>query len=943
MLNIAGYTRTNMGRLKILARGNSPQAQAQARGDLFETLMTLVLRHYGYQFDTHPNVNYAGMEIDIDGKAILTNVPLYAECKCHETDISSPMLQAFFGKYMTRWFKDRQSVGLFIALPGLNSHAKGFYREHCEGNPELILRLLEEADVLTAMCESQILATPDTFPRAIQQDLGTPGDSTVLYTDIGCFWVQYVIPMGSGIANSLVVLDAMANPITSSETIDYLTQLYPELADFENLAIDGGRSTREPITEQDTDQIVEVRGSSAYFEYQFPASPEYFVGREVVLEDLDSYATEVIEKATSARGIVFEANSGWGKSSLVLASVARLQQNGHFAVAIDSRTASTSQFILRAIEYALNNSDISYGLPAQDYAKRTVTGFDGALGALTTLGCTLEDNHKVLFIFFDQFENVFFLPDALRRIRDLFVKVVDAQTNIVFGFSWKSDLIGSTNEFPYQMRDTITSTSRRVALETFSDKETTILLDHLRDELRAPLRKDLRFFLSEFSQGYPWLLKKLCAHVKAQREAGVRQQNMADSLLNVEELFQADLRGLSNEEDDTLRRIARVAPVSVAELGEEFNPAAVQSLVDARLIVRVGPKYDIYWDIFRDYLNAGRVPVQENYILHIPASSMFRNARVLVDQQGQMNTSDFQQRTQLSDKSFYNLIREMRLLGLITVENDNVKLEINLPSEEKTFEEFFREHLRERLRRNRLVSQILSSLEVEGLLDLEVVSTLLMERCPYISASEATWTLYARRFAEWMDTADLATYNKKEATIEHYSPGTELRERNLLQGRSRGGMVVPAIQYAPIEDVAVRIIDAMEGSKVIDWGGTPYTTRSRALAGLEQLGFIRRVSGRIRVSRDLVGFVKNGEDRSSIFATRALAITSFATFVHILEEHQSVSWTLEELGLELRKKLKSDWKESTSKTNAKVMLNWARRANLAPERFQYRSRMRDAD
>lgn len=713
-----------MGRLKILASGSTPQAQAEARGRLFEKLMSLVLGHYGYQVDRKANINYAGMEIDIEGKAALTGVPLYAECKCYETDITSPRLQEFFGKYMTRWFKDKQSQGLFIALPGINSHAKGFYRENCEANAEITVRLLEEDGVLEAMCKSQILAAPDTLPRAIGRELGRPGDTLALYTDEGCFWIQYVIPLGSGIANSIIVLDAMGNPVSSSDTIDYLCQLYPELDDFNNLTIESSRGSKETITEHDTDQIVEVRGSSACFEYQFPASPEYFVGRELVLDGLGSFANEVMEGETSARGIVFEANSGWGKSSVVLAAVARLQQNGHFAVAIDSRTASTSQFILRAVEYALNNSNVVTYQFSQEIEQSIISGFDGAVDSLTKLGRALEGQKKLLFIFFDQFENMFFLLDTLSRIRDLFVKVVDAQTNIVFGFSWKADLVGLTNEFPYQMRDTITSTSKRVALETFSDIETTTLLDHLRDELRAPLRKDLRFFLSEFSQGYPWLLKKLCAHVKAQREAGVSQQYIADSLLNVQELFEEDLGGLSSEEDDTLRKIARVAPVSVAELGEEFSPAAVQSLVDSRLLVRVGPKYDVYWDIFRDYLNAGRVPVQENYILHIPARSVFKYAKLLADQQGQLSTFDFQKRTQLSEKSFHNLIRQMRLLGLIAVESDNVTLQISLPTEEKGFEELFREHLRERLRRNRLVSRILETLEVEVSLTLDAVSKL---------------------------------------------------------------------------------------------------------------------------------------------------------------------------------------------------------------------------
>ena len=91
--------------------------------------MAKVLRHYGYSIDTIPSVNYAGMEIDIEGKHIITSTPLYAECKCFENEIDSARLQAFFGKYMNRWLKDNRCQGLFIALPGLNSHAKGFYNE----------------------------------------------------------------------------------------------------------------------------------------------------------------------------------------------------------------------------------------------------------------------------------------------------------------------------------------------------------------------------------------------------------------------------------------------------------------------------------------------------------------------------------------------------------------------------------------------------------------------------------------------------------------------------------------------------------------------------------------------------------------------------------------------------------------------------------------------
>ena len=61
----------------------------------------------------------------------------------------------------------------------------------------------------------------------------------------------------------------------------------------------------------------------------------------------------MIANRTSSRGILFEANSGWGKSSLVLTTAARLLENGHYVIAFDCRSASSTQFILKFVEHVL--------------------------------------------------------------------------------------------------------------------------------------------------------------------------------------------------------------------------------------------------------------------------------------------------------------------------------------------------------------------------------------------------------------------------------------------------------------------------------------------------------------------------------------------------------------------------------------------------------------
>ena len=109
---------------------------------------------------------------------------------------------------------------------------------------------------------------------------------------------------------------------------------------------------------------------------------------------------------------------------------------------------------------------------------------------------------------------MFYLLDLLTKTAQLCLKTADIIENLVIGFSWRTDLVGLTREFPYRWRDTIIDSCRTFRLKQFSEIETNALLDRLGQELHSTLRRDLRFFLSEFSQGYPWLLKKLCAHVK---------------------------------------------------------------------------------------------------------------------------------------------------------------------------------------------------------------------------------------------------------------------------------------------------------------------------------------------------------------------------------------------------------------------------------------------
>lgn len=921
-----------MGRIRILTPGKNTAAQAQARGKLFEALMAEVLRHFGFSIDKITSTNYSGMEIDIEGRANATGIHLYAECKFYETEVDCPKLQAFVGKYTTRWRRDDRCQGLFIAVPGVNSHAKGFYRDNFEGAQDMTVKLIEEEAVLKSIFDSRVVCSPDIPAERLSPETGKAGDWSLVYTERGFFFVFNVIPPGSAIPKALSIFDATGSWITDDDTIDYIRRLDPGLISLE--VVPGPRAPRSHIILQaDPEEIVEVRGSSSCFEYQFPSAPEFFVGRKDVLRDIELLVEEVLKGQTSARGVLFEGNSGIGKSSVVLSVVSRLTASGHFALSIDCRSASSPQFVLRAVSHILSNQALR--LAASDGQEQTkVLGLDSAAQVLVQLGECLRRQNRLLFVFFDQFENLFFLPEVLRPIRDVFLRVCDAQTNVLLGFSWKTDLFGLTSEFPYQMRDAISSASRRIPLQPFSEPETSDMLDKLALELRSKLRKDLTFFLSEFSQGYPWLLKKLCAHVKQQREEGVPQAEIAGGLLNVGDLFEDDLHGLSPEQEEALRRIGKAAPISIADLSEEIRPDVLQSLVNARLVIRVGTKIDLYWDIFKDYLNSGRIPIQENYILRMQVGSVLKAARLVNEMGSEVDAGEFQKRAALTEKSFYNIIKELRILGVAKVDRGRVHLLLSPTRDAAAFESALRGHIKDRLRRNRLMWALIQRMDNEEELGVDDIARTLEQACPYVRAGTKTWRTYARVFADWMDFADFAVFDPTTATLQRYRPGAEVRERRLAARRRRSSISsMPAIQFTPVLEVCGRVAAAWRTGDRVDVSGLRPSTITKALATLEDLGFIVRKRGSIGVTDRMAKFADNPAGQRKLLADAALLMPAFACFVELLHEQLPGSVSLLHLGRELSARLGLAWKDGTTQTIAKILLDWARHTGLAPDRF----------
>ncbi|TOM44444.1 hypothetical protein CGH76_25085, partial [Vibrio parahaemolyticus] len=93
---------------------------------------------------------------------------------------------------------------------------------------------------------------------------------------------------------------------------------------------------------------------------------------------------------------------------------------------------------------------------------------------------------------------------------------------------------------------------REYRLDVFESGEISNSITKFEKEIDQKISAEIKHQISEVSQGFPWLLKKLCINLYE----GLTKGERADSLLldlDVERLFQADLNILSQQEHVCLK------------------------------------------------------------------------------------------------------------------------------------------------------------------------------------------------------------------------------------------------------------------------------------------------------------------------------------------------------------------------------------------------------
>ena len=901
--------RVAVEQLQILVLADDGEsASTTRRGRLFEQFVARLLEALGYNAPSPAelNVSSSGIEIDVTAAHRLSGSQLIAECKAYTQNVPAHMLDSFYGKLTVERFQNPDLHGLFVALPGMTG--PGVEQASAIKSEDTAFTYLDAGGVRQQLEDLGLVTAPPS-------DIGLTSDPMVLITENGIFQAALRLDSDTRTGESIVVWS------THERVPDPVIELIQQLPVGSGLPVVDLTTTSagEPtLTEHshfhaEPQAITQVAASSSDFEYQFPTAPKFFVGRK----DEVASALSLI-KAQSPNGIVLNAQSGWGKSSLALRLAHETRKIGGAALSLDARTATSPSYVPLAIQTAATQAaDIGLlDLPSD-------AAFASVASALATLKrATWHDKNKPVLVFFDQFENVFRDEALTRAFRDLSLSLREVDAPIKVGYAWKTDLVGWTEGHPYHLRDEIRGASSVITLRPLGADEISLLLTRLQKVVGVRLDRDLRDRLREYSGGLPWLFKKLAGHVIAEIGRGVTQEQLLQEALNVQGLFDADLAQLNPDEVAALRRIAQLAPAPIEDLSDQIDSSIVQSLLDRRLIVQVGERLDTYWDIFRDYLNTGSVPIKEGFILRLnPSQSMGQLLRDLLAKGGKMSVADAMAALKTSEAVVFNTVRDLRLVGLVSYQPGTIRLPAGVEAMEDVESEL-RARAALALRRHRVYDMVNELLDesTDGTVEISKLARALARTFPAVNARPATWDQYARAFAYWLAYARLFGMTPSGVTANEEDTAVDLSlltrsGRVSVSGAFPQSAAGPAVQLG--RSVASGEPNALNGGRL-----------KKARAALVALGFLH--PGDDAEIRGQVFGADGAVDRGRLREVLEERVAGAKQAIELLESKPDASPI--EVGMILREAQGTSWTPSSVRNAGKHFRSWAREAGVSTSR-----------
>ena len=748
--------------IQIILDNSDTNELSWAKGNAFERMVRWILESRDYV--ATPNVNITNGEIDLWCNHKFDNETLFVECKA-KSKISVTDLQTF-GFKVSRKKPDK---AYFIHTTELEHDAAGIKKEEFDKHSDLKhITFYDPSTIISLLVSQKKIHTIDEtlLPNEVTKRF-------LIFSYIGEYYAFIANTTTLASPNEFCLLSAKdGTPVSDNKTVQIIKDRIPELKKLEFKSPENQVKSPKRLNETKTETVVEIPESDTWHDFK-PASDKHFIGRKKIRYDFLHFFKDVAANKTKNRIFYLAARSGMGKSSLINAIKGTCSNKQHkkkfFAFAVDSINAETQRFVGLAFEKMLMKA-LQNGFIESSKVKSKKISFISDYDLLSSNSVQeilkyLKVNDKVLILIFDQFEDVFRREHLYKPFHEFLLHVNDAQSNIILGFSWKKEITLSPDSESHKFWLQAKNLSKPFELDGFNNEELNLIIGQLEKEPKVgKLPKGLKDMLTEYSEGYPWLIKKLCTHIFNEIYKGRKISELSKSNLNVPELFKQDVEGLNNDELKTLNTIADFADkgrfIHESDIPEIVASEIILSLLQKRLIVKSGAIYKPYWDVFREFILTGNVPALTiNFFLRQSPEACLSVYQIFKSEE--KYTLDelhglYSKKKTIKKGHFENILIELRKLDLVIKEDDSGYYFIQEKIQPSL--SHFTRIARQRILNSKTIQEIDNSLEV--MLDSNDIARILKKNFSFASVSDESWISYAKTFILWVYFLDMEQKNK---------------------------------------------------------------------------------------------------------------------------------------------------------------------------------------
>ena len=740
-----------------------PGTPSNEKGGLLENLAEDLLRIQNYKVTNQ--VRVTATELDLLCEHQVNGRIVYVECKAHREPISANVLINLLG---TLDFKEKYQEGWLISTGPLGKDAKGFQHEWEKKPESQKLSIYTPERVVAALISAgKVKQAPYELAVKTIGNQDHIGDPTLLITKYGVFWT--IACLEGGVPVGVLVFSTRTGDLIKEQAL--LRRLAQTDTSQNGLNFEYILNLSQSTEESSQNRVVEVEHGETWADYR-PARPQDFVGRKEVQEHIIRFLEGVRGKKSGTRVFAIKGDSGMGKSSLIAKLRARVRNQHYrrkfFIYAVDVRAATGASYILWSVLACLREAAIfGFGTenPGELRISNSANPFEST--SIQEFLAQLEKREQVICLVFDQFEELYSKPEVFgvfEATQSMLISAVAAQSNLVLGFAWKSDSTVQQDHPAYYMWHKLADHRMEVELVRFASSEASKAISIFQKELGQKLRPDLRRQLIENSQGYPWLLKKLCIHVYDLVRYGISQSELLDKALDIESLFNKDLQELNAAENTCLKMIAENAPADWYEMLKFSGQEVLGGLQNKRLIIRSGDRLNLYWDIFREYVRTQTVPsIALSYLPSSPSIGAMLKVGRQLDSEKSQSRRELSELCGLSVKTIGNVIRDLNMFGIATVEQSKIRLDLSMEASDR---ETILRKLRHVLQSHALTIG-LSKRDMGKIITVLDIIDLLKQINPAAQHQEKTWKAYAEKMAHWLSVTGYLVQMKNGWRLEN--------------------------------------------------------------------------------------------------------------------------------------------------------------------------------